>query len=125
MTRSVPEWIGRTDDTMPPPLVKLRIFETHGGRCYLCTRKIMVGDAWDADHVKPIWDGGENRESNMKPACVWCHRRKTAGEASQRAEGKRHRAKQAGIKPKPRNPMNGSRDSKWKHTFRNGWVRRS
>lgn len=121
MARTTKEWIGRTDDAMPPPLVKLRIFEAHGGRCHLCERKIMTGDAWDADHVKPIWDGGENRESNMKPACIWCHRRKTAGEASQRAEGKRHRAKHSGIKAKPRNPMPGSRDSKWKKKL-NGEV---
>lgn len=35
MPRKVNEWIGKTDDTMPPPSVRLRIFEQHGGRCRL------------------------------------------------------------------------------------------
>ena len=38
--RTVPEWIGKTPDTPAPPRVRLRIFETFGGRCAICGRKI-------------------------------------------------------------------------------------
>ncbi len=124
MTRTIPEWTGRTDNTMPPPLVRLRIFETNQGCCHVCTRKIQVGDPWDVDHIKPLWDGGLNVETNLAPACSWCHRNKTAGEASERAEGKRHRAKQAGIKQKPRRPLPGSKASGWKQKVGGGWERR-
>ncbi len=43
MPRKVKEWIGKTDDTMPPPSVRLRIFEKHGGRCRLTDKKILAG----------------------------------------------------------------------------------
>ncbi|WLT07795.1 HNH endonuclease signature motif containing protein [Bartonella apihabitans] len=63
MPRKVKEWIGKTDDTMPPPSVRLRIFERDGGRCRLTGKKILAGDKWDLDHIIPLADGGENREA--------------------------------------------------------------
>ena len=60
--RTVKEWIGKTADSKPPPTVRLRILKTHDGHCRLSGIKIRPGDAWDCDHVKPLWDGGENRE---------------------------------------------------------------
>ena len=33
MPRSVPEWVGRTDDTPVPPRVRLRVLERFGRRC--------------------------------------------------------------------------------------------
>ena len=96
--RSIPEWIGKTDDTAPPPRVKLRIFENHGGCCNGCKRKLYPGDLVEFDHIKPLWDGGENRESNIQPMCLGCHKPKTAAEARQRGKGRRLRMKQAGIK---------------------------
>ena len=124
MTRTTQSWTGKTDDSMPPPMVRLRIFEAYGGCCYLCTRKISAGDTWDLDHTKPLWDGGENVEDNLAPACAGCHRGKTAEEASERAEGKRHRAKAAGIKAKVRNPVPGSKASRWKKLLDGTVVRR-
>ena len=98
--RSVPEWIGRTDDTDPPPRVKLRVFEKHGGCCDGCKRKLFPGDLVEFDHIVPLADGGENRESNLQPMCPGCHQPKTAKEARQRAEGRRKRAKHHGFKRK-------------------------
>jgi 5-methylcytosine-specific restriction protein A len=67
MSRSVPEWIGKTDDTPPPPRVRLRVFEAHNGKCHLTGRKIGPADQWDVDHVLALANGGENRESNLAP----------------------------------------------------------
>lgn len=124
MARTVKEWIGRTDDAMPPPTVRLRVLLAHDGRCAICTRKIVAGERWDADHIEPLWDGGENRESNFQPAHDGCHRAKTKREASDRAEGKKQRMKHLGIKPKTKRPMPGSRASKFKRLIGGGVERR-
>ena len=98
MTRSVEEWIGKTDDQAIPPRVRLRVFERHGGICHLSGRKIMPGDAWDADHVIALVNGGEHRESNMAPALRTEHRKKTARDVAQKAKDRRIRAKHLGIR---------------------------
>lgn len=108
MARSVPEWIGKTDDSKPPPHVRLRIFEAHGGRCHITGRKIMAGDAWDLDHIKAIINGGENRESNMAPALRDKHREKTAKDVAEKAKVARIKAKHLGIH-KPRSPLSSGR----------------
>lgn len=53
MTRSVPEWVGKTDDTKVPPRVRLRCFEREGGICHLSGIKIRAGDSWELDHKIP------------------------------------------------------------------------
>ena len=78
--RSVPEWIGRTDDEKVPPRVRLRLFEQYGGICQLSKRKIMAGEAWDLDHIKAIWRGGQHREANLWPVLKQPHREKSAEE---------------------------------------------
>lgn len=98
MSRSVPEWIGKTDDTPVPHRVKLRVFERHGGICHLSGRKILPGDNWDCDHIKSLKRGGQNRESNLAPAIREKHREKTAQENSEDAKTERLRQKHLGIK---------------------------
>lgn len=107
MTRAVPEWIGKTDDTPIPPRVKDRVFIANGGRCYLTGRKIMVGDAWDAEHVIAIINGGENREGNLKPALRDKHREKTAADVAIKSKTYRMRAKHNGTWPKSKMPLRG------------------
>jgi 5-methylcytosine-specific restriction protein A len=108
MTRSVEEWIGKTDDTPIPPRVKLRVFETHGGVCHLSGRKIRAGEPWDCDHVKALINGGANRESNLAPALRDKHREKTAEDVAEKAIIARQRSKHLGIaKPKHRWPSRG------------------
>lgn len=46
-------------------------------------------DLWDADHITPLADGGSLEMANLQTLCVWCHRRKTAEEATKRAERRR------------------------------------
>lgn len=96
--RSVPEWIGATPDSKPPSSVRLRIFERHGGRCYLSKRKIMPGDAWDLDHVIALCNGGENRETNLAPILRDKHREKTALDVQEKSKTDRMRLKHLGIR---------------------------
>jgi len=105
MARKVKEWIGKTDDTMPPPSVRLRIFEQHGGRRRLTGKKILAGDKWDLDHIVPLADGGENRERNLAPVLHFAHQQKTTKENKARAKAKRNMTKHFGMtrqKPKSR-----------------------
>lgn len=76
--RSVPEWIGKTDDAEIPKAVRLRVFERYGGVCQLSGRKIQVGDKWQADHRIPLGLKGQHRESNLWPVLVEPHKDKTA-----------------------------------------------
>ena len=116
MTRSVPEWIGKTDDTPIPPSVKLRVFSRYDGICHISNRKIRPGDDWDCDHVIRIKDGGENRESNLKPALRKQHQIKTADENKQQAREDRLRKKHLGIesnKPKWKWPKRSFPSQNW------------
>ena len=100
--RAVPEWIGPTPDTPAPTRVRLRVFEAHGGRCYLTGRKIGPGDTWELEHVKPLHLGGENRETNLAPALAEAHREKTSREMTAKAKADRIRARHLGIRPPTR-----------------------
>ncbi|MCY1218448.1 hypothetical protein D9M72_303970 [compost metagenome] len=97
--RSVDEWIAKHDDAAIPPRVRLRIFEKFGGICQLSKRKIAAGEAWDLDHIKALWRGGEHRETNLHPVLKQPHREKSAGEQSIQAKCDRIRKKHLGIFP--------------------------
>jgi 5-methylcytosine-specific restriction enzyme A len=101
MSRQVEMWIGKTDDSPIPPRVRLRIFERHGGVCYLSGRKIMPGDKWEAEHIIALCNGGRHSEDNLAPALVEPHKIKTVADVKQKAKNDRVRKKHLGIK-KPR-----------------------
>ena len=109
MPRSVKEWVGKTDDSVPPPRVRLRIFEREGGICYLCGGKINVGDQWDVDHVVAVINSGANTESNLKPVHRACHRVKTKADVVEKTKVQRIRQKH--VLPKPKSKWG---NSKWK-----------
>ncbi len=111
--RAVGEWQGKTDDTIPPPRVRLRVFDTHMGKCYLCLRKIMAGEYWQLDHVVALCNSGRNVESNLAPACRNCCYAKTALDVAEKAKVARIRSKHLNIKANS-HPMSGSRRSKFK-----------
>lgn len=97
MSRSVSEWVGKNDDSRPPPHVRLRIFERHAGRCHFSDRRIMPGDQWDVDHIKALINGGENRETNMAPILRGKpHKEKTAQDVAEKSRNYRKRAKHVG-----------------------------
>lgn len=103
--RTVPEWIAAHPDQAIPKSAKLRIWEREGGRCWLSGKKIMPGDAYDFEHVKPLSMGGEHRESNLRLALRDKHREKTAAEAPVRAKADRVRLKALGLWPKSKRPI--------------------
>lgn len=98
--RSVPLWVGSTDDAKVPMRVKNRVFLAHGGRCWLSGRKIMPGDLWDLDHKQALCNGGRHAEDNLAPALRDKHREKTAEDVAEKSKTARIRAKHLGIWPK-------------------------
>lgn len=95
MARSVPEWIGKTDDSMPTQKVFLRLYSDQAGICACGCKKVMNlnRDQIVRDHRIPLKDGGANRESNLQLMFAECHRPKTSEENSARAVGDRWKAK--------------------------------
>lgn len=116
--RAVEEWVGAHPDSVPPPHVKLRIFERCDGVCHISRRKIRAGEPWDVEHMTALRDGGENRELNLAPALRDKHRLKTAQEATERANANRKKSKHFGAGGKKRGGFRGHRkfngDLVWK-----------
>lgn len=108
--RSVPEWIGTSDDQQAPPRVRVRVFERCQGACGQCGRKIRAGESWTLEHLKALVNGGANRESNLGVTCSWCLPAKNAADVAEKATVYRKRSKHLGIKPKGR-PIPGSKAS--------------
>jgi 5-methylcytosine-specific restriction protein A len=97
-SRSVPEWIGATPDTPVPPRVRARVFQKYQGRCHRSGVLIRAGDAWDADHIKALINGGENRESNLAPILRGkAHKEKTAEDLKIKSKTARMRLKHLGL----------------------------
>lgn len=99
MTRALEIWVGKTDDEMPPPRVRLRIFQAHGGRCYRSGRLIRPGDKWALDHILAIINGGKNIETNLAPILEDSHKEKTAEDLAIKSKTYRMAAKHAGTWP--------------------------
>ena len=96
--RAVPEWVGKTPDAKVPDRVRLRVLNANKGLCYLSG--LPIGSKkWEIEHVKALSLGGENRESNLRPALVEAHKLKTKAEAKDRAKADAIAKKAAGIKP--------------------------
>ena len=110
--RTIPEWIGKTDDAAIPPRVRLRIFERDNGVCHLSGRRIMPGEKWECEHKLALSLGGEHRESNLAPALVAPHKIKTAADRAAKAKNDRVRKRHLGIRKPSRFAC--SRNSKFK-----------
>lgn len=121
--RSVPEWIGKTDDSRIPNHVRVRIFDRHGGRCHCCNRLILAGEVWDVDHVIALINGGRHCESNMAPILREHHKAKTRADVADKSRTYRVRKRHLGLK-KAKRPIPGSRASGWKRKLDGTWVRR-
>jgi 5-methylcytosine-specific restriction protein A len=101
MTRSVPEWIGKTSDSAVPPRVRLRIFLRYEGRCQCgCNRLIRPGEAWECEDTIALINGGERRESNLKPWLKGHQKEKTAADVAEKSRVYRKAAKHRGITTK-------------------------
>ncbi len=80
------------------PQRRLRIFEAHSGKCHLCSREIVAGEAWDVEHVRALALGGEDADANCAPAHRKCHVDK--GDGQRIAHAKRQKASSLGIRAK-------------------------
>lgn len=96
MSRSLKEWVGKTDDTAVPPHVRLRVFLRFEGKCQECGIKIK-GKRWICDHRIALINGGENRENNLGPIHELCDKTKTAADVAVKSRTYRKAAKDIGI----------------------------
>lgn len=111
--RSTPEWIGKRDETQPPPRVIARLALEQGGRCACgCTRKFSPRDKPQADHIIALINGGENRESNLQLLIEACHRKKTRKDVAIKSKTARIQKRNLGLKK--RSTFANSKDGKWK-----------
>lgn len=101
MSRAVPEWIGKTDDSTIPDRVKERVLRASEDSCVRCSRKVGGKLRPEFDHVTPLILGGQNRESNLQLLCNECHGAKTKLDVKLKSKVARVRQKSFGIK-KPR-----------------------
>lgn len=97
MSRAVPEWIGKTDDSAIPPHVRLRVFQRFDGKCQECKTKI-IGKRWICDHRIALINNGENRENNLGPIHEACDKTKTAADVAEKSRVYHKAAKNIGIK---------------------------
>ncbi len=124
MSRAVPEWIGRTDDSAVPGGVKDRILRAAGDCCVRCNRKVGGKLRPEFDHSTPLILGGQNRESNLQLLCNECHGAKTKLDVKLKAKVARTRLKTLGITRKTGRPMPGSKASGLKRKMNGEVVRR-
>ena len=101
MSRAVPEWVGKTDDTAVPPRVRLRVWDREQGKCHRCRRDIPTNDAWIIEHRHAIILGGANAEPNLCLSCSWCKPAKDAEDAAAKSKTAAVRSKHLGIRPEP------------------------
>ena len=97
--RSTDEWIGKTDDAPPPARVKARIWKLAPNcvGCGLPTGEIRKPQY---DHIVPICNGGENRESNLQILCGGCHRVKTQTDVAVKSSNERRLKKRLRLQPR-------------------------
>jgi 5-methylcytosine-specific restriction protein A len=59
--------------------------------CEVCAAAGRLSEAREVDHIEPLCEGGADDASNYQALCLECHREKTRGEATRRADGRRSR----------------------------------
>lgn len=101
MARTPDEWIGETDDQRAPKRVRDRLKLRHPN-CNICGRKIEAAEKMALDHVKALINGGENRESNLRPVHQDCHVGKTAQDVAEKAKIAAIRQRHHGIVDAPK-----------------------
>ena len=114
--RKVPEWIGATPDTKIPPRVKDRVLAAYGNKCAISGIPFSPSEKPEFDHIQPLRNGGENRESNLQPLTKFEHKKKTGKDMAIKKKNERVRKKHLGIETK-KATIPGSKGSKWKRTI--------
>lgn len=107
-----------------PTKVRVAAFKRANGACERCDAKLTVGK-FHYDHVIADAMGGEPTLSNCEVLCWVCHSEKTRErDVPNIAKAKRREARHIGAKAKSQRPMPGGKNSEWKRTFSQGWVKR-
>lgn len=90
-----------------------------GARC-----SAPLGYGFEYDHELPDWYGGEPTLENCVVVCRTCHKHATHRvDAPKMAKARRSHAKHLGARAPSRNPLPGSRASKWRRKM-DGTVER-
>lgn len=84
---------------------RVRLFDLHAGKCHLCSQKIMVGEAWDLEHLVPWELTRDDSDTNVKPAHKSCHKIKTAADVAAIRKADRIRAKHIGAWPESKSKL--------------------
>lgn len=94
---------------------KFTAYMRANGFCQKCGARLAPGK-YRYDHIDPDWFSGCNDLSNCQVICLDCDAPKTAKDQGDIAKSKRIRDKRIGAKTS-RNPMPGSRRSRYKKTM--------
>jgi len=82
-----PVYVART--SRADPRIRDRVMVRDKGLCH-CARCLQTGallPAHQVDHVRPLWAGGAESDSNRCAINVECHKFKSADEARMRTQG--------------------------------------
>ena len=109
--------VGTTARRKLTPHRRLKVWETTGGVCVLCERKIDgVRERWIAEHIRALELGGDDALSNMGPAHQACALVKTQDDHRRAAQAKRQKIHHIGADVAKR-PLPFGRTSPWKRTI--------
>lgn len=84
----------------------------------------MPNEAWELEHVIAFELTRDDTDENLRPAHVKCHKAKTKDDVRAISKAKRVSAKHLGAKKPVRNPLPGSKGSKFKSKIGGGWEPR-
>jgi 5-methylcytosine-specific restriction endonuclease McrA len=94
---------------------RLRLWERDHGICCLCGQPIDgVRQRWQIEHLRALELGGDDTDKNCAPAHSSCSADKDKADHMMAAKAKRMKARHINAKSPPRNPMPGSKSSRWK-----------
>jgi 5-methylcytosine-specific restriction endonuclease McrA len=112
------KWLLPAERKSLTPKQRETIFLREHGICHICGFLIdTVREEWEADHLiayELTGKSGKDFLEEYKPAHIKCHDVKTADDMKIIVKNRNVRHKHLGIKKKSKNPMPGSRNSRWK-----------
>jgi 5-methylcytosine-specific restriction endonuclease McrA len=91
---------------------KLGIWEREGGKCMICSVKLMTGQ-FIFEHVRALELGGTDTDENIRLTCKACATEKTKKDHKMAAKAKRTKASHLGMKGS-KSPLPCGKTSKWK-----------
>ena len=83
---------------------RAEIKRDNGGKCYLCGLEI-TGDDFEIEHPLARGLGGSDKQEDMRPAHVDCHKPKTKADTGRMRKADRQMKKHYGTKPKTKHPI--------------------